>query len=237
MLFDHFHPPLKDTRPWTGFHGMWASNLAAAISRKLPEGWFAAPTVHWDIEIDVATFEHEAAAQWPAAQSQVVIPEPTKTIQFALATDVVEVQVFRDMGELTLVGAVEFVSPANKDRADSRQAFVARCDAYLRQAVGLVVVDIVTTRKANLHAELLHRFDESDESNDEPSDLYVACYRAFPAADGPALSMWYHPLELGAALPPALLFLKEGPIVELPLEATYEQTCRDLKITDIQRRS
>ena len=57
MLLDHFHSPLKDIRPWTGFHGMWAGKVASAINRRLPEGWFAAPTVHWDIEIDVAAFE------------------------------------------------------------------------------------------------------------------------------------------------------------------------------------
>lgn len=228
MLHDHFHSPLKDLRPWTGFHGMWASNLAAAISHMLPEGWFAAPTVHWDIEIDVATFEQDGATtEVASAENTLTIPQPTKTIRFTFATDLVEVQVFRDVGELTLVGAVEFVSPSNKDRAETRQAFVAKCDAYLRDAVGLVIVDIVTSRKANLHAELLRRFDEPAE---EDSDLYVACYRPFPSDDGPALSMWYRELQLGAALPPALLFLKQGPVVELPLAETYEQTCRDLKL-------
>lgn len=223
MLRDHFHSPLKDLRPWTGFHGMWASNLAAAISRKLPEGWFAAPTVHWDIEIDVAAFEQGASAgTFTGGDGTLVIPEPTKTIEFALATDVVEVQVFRDLGELTLVGAVEFVSPANKDREESRQAFVTKCDAYLRQAVGLAIVDIVTTRKASLHAELMQRFDETTENE---SPLYATGYRPFPTASGQALSIWYHALEIGSAIPPVLLFLKEGPIVELPLEETYEQTC------------
>jgi hypothetical protein len=229
MLLDHFHSPLKDTRPWTGFHSMWATKLATAISRKLPDGWFAAPTVHWGIEVDVAAFEHAQVARGTAGAfpNPVTIPEPTKTISFSLATDVVEVQVFRDLGELTLVGAVEFVSPSNKDRPDSRKAFIAKCDAYLRDSVGLVIMDIVTTRHANLHSDLLARFGEPV---DEESHLYVAAYRPFPGETGPALSIWYRALQVGAELPPMLLFLKEGPIVELPFAQTYYETCLDLKI-------
>ncbi len=228
MLLDHFHSPLRDTRPWTGFHGLWAGKLASAISRRLPDGWFAAPTVHWDIEIDVAAFEHGGSLQAAEGGSQpLVIPEPTKTIAFAFTTDVVEVQVFRDLGELTLVGAIEFISPANKDRPENREAFVAKCDALLRDGVGLVIVDIVTSRRANLHSDLMERLGESA---DEADDLYLAAYRPLTGESGPALSLWYRPLRLGAELPPTLLFLKEGPIVEVPLAETYRETCLDLKI-------
>jgi hypothetical protein len=125
------------------------------------------------------------------------------------------------------VGAVEFVSPSNKDRAETREALVAKCDAYLRDAIGLVVIDIVTNRRANLHNDLLTRFGETPG---ESSNLYAAAYRPFPSNDGPALSIWYRELEVGKELPPMLLFLKEGPIVELPLDETYRETCLDLKI-------
>ena len=179
MLNDHFHSPLKDRRPWTGFHSMWATKLAVAISRRLPDGWFAAPTVHWDIEVDVATFEQSEAEKEKALLSaaSVTIPEPTKTIDFSFTTDVIEIQVYREFGELTLVGAVEFVSPANKDRPENREAFVAKCDAYLREAVGLVVVDVVTSRHANLHNDLMQRFGGPAE---EEAHLYVSAYRPFP---------------------------------------------------------
>jgi hypothetical protein len=228
MLLDHFHSPLKDSRPWTGFHSMWASKLATAISHSLPEGWFAAPTVHWDIEVDVATFEHDRGLQVASRAIQpALIPEPTRTINFAFTTDVVEVQVFRDIGELTLVGAVEFVSPANKDREESREAFTSKCDALLRDAIGLVIVDIVSNRHANLHADLMHRFGESSDGD---AIMYLAGYRPFPGKSGPALSIWYRALELGKDLPSMLLFLKNGPIVELPLAETYRDTCQDLKI-------
>ena len=54
---------------------------------------------------------------------------------------------------------IELVSPRNKDRAEAREAFAAKCAAYLQLGVGLLVIDIVTNRHANLHntlASLLH---------------------------------------------------------------------------------
>ena len=42
--------------------------------------------------------------------------------------------------------------------------------------------------------------------------------------------MWYRPLRLGAEIPAAFLFLKDGPLLEVPLEETYRDTCSDLKI-------
>ena len=32
-----------------------------------------------------------------------------------------------------------------------------KCASYLQQAIGLIVVDLVTNRKADLHAELIQR--------------------------------------------------------------------------------
>ena len=57
----------------------------------------------------------------------------------------------------TLVGAVELVSPSNKDRPASREALVSKCAGYIRSGVGLVVVDVVTDRPADLHRDLLQR--------------------------------------------------------------------------------
>lgn len=228
-LLDHFHAPLRDIRPWTGFHSMWATKLAVALSRTLPDGWFAAPTVHWDIEVDVAAFEesYRSAAHGQISAVPIEIPAPTKTIDFTFTTDVVEVQVFRDFGELTLAGAVELISPANKDRPENRDAFVAKCDTLLRSSVGLVLVDIVTSRQANLHRDLMAHFHEPVDEN---AYLYLSSYRPLPGRAGPTLSVWYRPLSLGVPIPPQLLFLKNGPVVELPLEQTYAETCEDLKI-------
>ncbi len=230
MLLDHFHPPLRSLRPWTGFHSRWCGNLATALNQVLPEGWVASPNVHWDIEVEVATFEQSrtpamtatSGTAWPEP-----LPAPERTIDFSRTTDVVETLIYRDLDELTLAGAVEFVSPANKASPENREAFLAKCNACLMDGVGLVLVDIVTNRTANLHNELLQRFGEPADGD---AALYAAAYRPFRREISPALSLWYRPLQLGDELPSMVMCLKEGPVLELPLEATYRQTCDDLRI-------
>ena len=69
--------------------------------------------------------------------------------------DDIEVQVFATVTGATLVGAIELVSPGNKDRPETRRAFAAKCVSYLTRGIGLIVVDIVTNRLANLHNEVI----------------------------------------------------------------------------------
>ena len=71
------------------------------------------------------------------------------------ATDDVRVDVYADDGDPRLAAAVELVSPRNKDRHRAREAFAGKCAEYLRRGCGLVVVDAVTTRRADLRADLL----------------------------------------------------------------------------------
>jgi hypothetical protein len=44
------------------------------------------------------------------------------------------------------------------------------------------------------------------------------------------LEAWHHPLQLGQPLATLPLWLAEDFAVPLELEASYEQTCRDLRI-------
>ena len=125
-LMDHFHPPFSERRQWHAFHHAWATFLAADLNRQLPAGYFAEPNVEFGVEIDVATFEDDeggTAALW-------VPPAPTQTVRFSLVTDVVEVQIFNREAGPVLAGAIELVSPANKDRTAHRDAFVSKCAAH-----------------------------------------------------------------------------------------------------------
>ena len=53
-------------------------------------------------------------------------------------------------GGRTLVAVIELVSPANKDRPAKRRLFAAKCATYLSRGIGLIVLDVVTSRQANL---------------------------------------------------------------------------------------
>lgn len=230
MLLDHFHAPIGNLRHWSGFHGAWATKLAVDLNEHLPDGWYAEPTVQWAIEVDVAAFEESEAlvgtlATGPSAGTWEPAA-PAKTIDFSLTTDVVEVKVYRDFTDFPLVGVIELVSPANKDRPETREAFVSKCDTYLRDGIGLVMVDIVTKHNANLHALLMDRLDDP-EPRDEP--LYASAYHPVKRNGETKLEIWYEPLAVGQELLSMPLFLKNGPRACVNLADTYRQTLRDLR--------
>jgi hypothetical protein len=89
------------------------------------------------------------------------------------------------------------------------------------------MVDIVTTRRANLHSDLVQRLGEAGPQG---SQTYAAAYRALRRNGDCTISISYRPLEVGAPIPDMLMFLKGGPVVEVPLAATYEEACDDLRI-------
>lgn len=225
-LQDHFRPPLSLRRHWHAFHNAWATYIASDLNQRLPEGYFAEPNVQFGIEIDVATFEEAGAGQVSGGWSA---PAPTLTVPISIITDTVEVLVFgRDAGPV-LAGAIELVSPANKDRPSHRDAFVAKCVAYLQTGVGLVVVDIVTDRRANLHDELLARLDTPDALPWD-AELYAVAYRPVKREDQTHLDIWQESLYLGSVLPTLPLWLPGSFSFPVDLGGTYDRTCREQRI-------
>ena len=225
-LLDHFRPPLSQRRHWHSFHNSWSAQIAAHLNQQLPEGCFAEPNVQFGIEIDVASFDEAdittlGTSNWSA-------PAPTQTLPITIISDVAEVLIFTSEGGPTLVGAIELVSPANKDRAAHRDAFVSKCAAYLQQGIGLLIVDIVTDRHANLHEELLARL-HADSSQPVTSDLYAVAYRAIERDEQSSVDTWQRALSVGESLPKLPLWLRGSYCVPVDLDATYERTCRDLR--------
>lgn len=245
-LLDHFHPPLKGRRHWHSFHNGWAMSLAAALNKHLPEGYFAEPNVVFGIEIDVATLEDterkkrteplKRATTYGGASAVPQLawspPEPSGTVPFFPTTETVEVNIFNTVGDLTLIGAIELVSPANKDRQEHRSAFVSKCLTYLNQGVGLVIVDIVTERAANLHNELLSRLGDSSEPQ-LSANLYSTAYRVVKNDDQHLLNLWQEQLELGKPLPIMPLWLRGDICLPVELQPTYDRICQELKLGDV----
>ena len=243
-LYDHFHPPLSVRRHWHAFHNAWATYIASDLNRLLPKGYFAEPNVQFGIEIDVATFEESAQAasyDFPSEDTIVQLPlgtrirwtppAPVQSIPFPLVTDTVEVSIFNSEAGPTLAGAIELVSPANKDRAVHREAFAAKCETYLQQGVGLVVVDVVTGRRANLHNTLLARLAAPGAARLN-ADLYAVAYRVVERDGQPGLDIWHEALAVARPLPIMPLWLRGAFCLPVGLEATYERTCREQRITD-----
>lgn len=235
MLLDHFHPPLSEKRDWHGFHHAWATYLSADLNSRLPESWFAQPHVEFGVEIDVAALEEASGTQSLSIEdgtqnfSDWTPPAPALTISLPVVADVVEVQVFRQRDSRVLVGAIELLSPANKDRPETREAFTAKCEALLCDGVGLVVVDVVTSRHANLHEDLLNRLGTMiDDGVNEV--LYAASYHPLLRDDTSSVDIWHDELQVGQTLPTMPLFLKGGPCMPLDLQESYTRTCKEQKI-------
>ena len=237
-LQDHFIPPLSRTHPWRGFHSAWAAAIARHLNQGiLPEGYYAVPNVELDgpVEIDVATLQEGFAANGIADSGGLMPwtpPEPalTATLDFP-PLDLLEVQVLYDTDGPRLMAAVELVSPSNKDRASKRRAFTTKCVSYLDQGSSVVVVDTVTTRRTNFHAEILRLLEMDQEAVwESPTKLYAAAYRVAGPTGEKQLQVWTEPLALGRALPRLPLWLGTDFCVPLDLEVTYQATCSDLRI-------
>jgi hypothetical protein len=222
-LLDHFHPPLSERRQWHSFHHAWAAMLAFELNRQLPEGYFADPNVQYGIEIDVGAFE-EGSGMVPPTWTP---PAPTMTLPMTLVTDVVEVAVYNREAGPVLV-AIELVSPANKDRPETRDAFSCKCASYLQQAIGLIIVDVVTDRKAGLHGDVLRRLNQA--AAPPVCDLWAAAYRPWKIGEETNLQIWHHALAVGSALPVLPFWLKNGPCIKLDFEAIYMRTLQEQRM-------
>lgn len=234
LLLDHFRPPLSTRRHWHAFHNAWATYLASDLNSLLPEGYFAEPNVQFGIEIDVATFEENAVGSSPIAATVASAtevwspPAPSQTVPFMPVSERVEVLVYDSREGPTLAAAIELVSPANKDRAGHREAFVSKCEAYLHAGAGLVIVDVVTDRRGSLHEDLLLRVASS--APDASPDLYAAAYHSIEREGQAQLDIWHTPLRVGRELPTMPLWLRGGLCVPLHLADAYDRTCREQRL-------
>jgi hypothetical protein len=223
-LLDHFHPPLSERRHWHSFHNSWATYLSSQLNALLPPGYFAEANVQFGIEIDVATFEEPGAAGPPTGW----MPPPPTSYPFEMSGVVVEVGVFSRSGGPQLAGAVELVSPANKDRPVHREAFVSKCVTYLQAGVGLVIVDVVTERVADLHRELFVRLGLADPG--PGPELSGSAFRPVERGGLKVLDVWREPFAVGQVLPTLPLWLRGGLCLPVELEATYERTCIEQRV-------
>lgn len=242
-LLDHFRPPIWKKRSWEGFHGMWPATMVQELNKLLPDDYSAEPRVHLGsyFEIDVCAYEEDDASRafvtvvdksGGVATAAWAPPEPTLTFEADLTDQYeYEVLVYDEREGRELVAAVEIVSPANKDRPKNRQAFVAKCAALLQKRICVSIVDLVTTRNFNLYGELLELMEASDPAfQAKPTATYAATCRGRKVRERPLLETWAYPLAVGQPLPALPIWLDEDLAVKLDLEASYEETCRALRI-------
>lgn len=235
-LLDHFHAPIHPIHDWESFHTRWAVALSDTFNRLLPPRYLAEVQIHIgrNIEADVAEFELSPSIyveEGNGSEGGVAVavqpwapPVATQTVDIVFPDDI-EVQVFDLRGGKRLVGAIELVSPRNKDRGEACRAFAAKCVAYLQKGIGLIVVDIVTSRRGNFHHQVLDLLGQAEGSVlPAETPLYASAYRPAHRGGKNQLDLWPVALAVGQPLPLLPLGLRGAFFVPVDLETTYTET-------------
>jgi hypothetical protein len=217
--------------------------MVRVLVDQLPDGYVAEPRVHLGsfFEIDVSTYENGRNEPPPArkhdtnggvATAAYAPPAPSFAVDAEIPEQYeYEVLVYDVAHDRKLVAAVEIVSPANKDRPESRQVFVAKCAGLLRKGVCVSIVDLVTIRHSNLYCDLLSLIGCSDPAfnTDAPPTYAVTCRKRMVERKS-RLEFWSHALTVGQPVPALPIWLTETDVVWLDLETSYEESCRVLRI-------
>ena len=238
-LLDHFHLPLHGPRRWEGFHHAWATTIAQQLNQDvLPDDYYAEPeiTIGPAMEIDVATLRTSGPPDSGVATATATWVPPRPKIAAKVdftRLDGYEIRVYRDLGGAELRAAIELISPANKDRPLSRQTFAAKCAGHLKHGISVIIVDIVTSRSANLHEELFATLEVKSRGTIWASDtgLYAVAYRPVTTRKAPRVEVWPEALTLGRALPVLPLWLTLDQYVPVRFEDSYLTACRSLRIS------
>ena len=243
-LRDHFRPPLADRRSWEGFHGGWPTMIviglepetAAALRRRAagPPG-----LVHRDRRGDLrggrAGFPGgrrggtTAAGSRPRSGRRRGRRWPSRpTCRTWTSTRCASTTPGRAAGSWppsrssarpTRTGPSTAAPSSPSAPPCSRTASASRSSTWSRPAT------------SNLYGDLLDLLGQADPSlAEEPSPLYAVACRWARRGDAWLLETWTHPLALGRPLPTLPLWLAEDLAVPLELEASYEETCRILRI-------
>ncbi len=214
--------------------------LVGRVRQLLPPGYIAEPRARMGqyFELDIGAFEQSSpppavnSTNGGAATMAQTIAEPTVSADIDIVDQhEYEVLIYDVQREKTLVAAVEFVSPGNKDRAEHRLAFVAKCSALLQRKISVAIVDVVTDRGGNLYVELLSELGLADSTfGVDPPSLYAVSCRTRSNNHRNRFDAWAYRVLLGQALPALQLWYTPEQAVTLDLEGSYEDTCQLLGI-------
>jgi hypothetical protein len=235
-LLDHFHDPVLGELPWDTLHSSWASDIARSLNlRWLMPPFRALEDTHVGPSgaVDIGTFEVERTGRAPTNGPAVATLRQTWTAPAALYSeplvfpDTFEVRVYSGRAGWDLVGAVELVSPSNKDRPAERSAFISKCASYLHAGVSVVLIDVVTRHHLNLHNELMELIGIQGAARfADDIHLYASAYRPVQRGDRSEFDIWREVCQVGAPLPTMPLRLTGDLFVPIEFEATYQETCR-----------
>jgi hypothetical protein len=235
-LLDHFKPPLVGRPDWPALHTDWIGQMAADLNLKwLPPHYRAEVECHYGPELvyDVGVIREPGAVYTATLEDRPAVPDlplPDASCPFQ-ALPYARVLVRNAGGEL--VGVIELISERNKDRPEARDGFAAKIQSYLQAEISLVVVDVITFNRPNLHNHWCDRFnvEEAPRFQENAARLYAVAYHPWRDMGSVRLDFWMRPLTVGEELPTIPLFIRSDLAAPIELEVTYTETCRRLRVT------
>ena len=240
-LRDHFRSPVNDTHSWDEVHGQWPGEIVRHLTTILPAGFRAAPKVHLGspFEVDVSTYDLDSrdpdtdADSGDAGTGYVdrLVTHPHRRSGPVGTGRVRGAHLRRGEG------------PATGRRHRNRQPVEQRPSGHPRAVRRQGGVPAATGRLRFAGRSGERSAGEPLRPPAEPARprrsragtttpyLYAVTLRSRkPPKRRQLLDAWFYPMIVGQPLPTLPIWLTPDLRVMLPLETSYEETCRILGI-------
>ena len=243
-LRDHTEVPYSLPGNMQALHSRWPTKAMDYLNELLPMRYRMLPTSHLGrfYELDIATVNRlsqdtDESGIGSSATSRgtalLSMPQPTLTLEYSEPKfPVYEVKVM-EIATQRIVAVIEFASPGNKDRAETRAEFAAKCAHFYKNRVCVSIIDVAIEHKFNLYSDTLDLLGHEDPAfSGKRVPQYAATIIARENDDSwvHRIETWAYPLTSGQSLPKIPIILSDTESVMLDLEITYEQSMRSLRM-------
>jgi hypothetical protein len=217
------------------FHNAWITELRNALNGGLlPPDYYALGEQHAGrLVTDVLTLHasrpNGEPSPLPPSEGGLALAEAPPKVRWQLTGIETYRQrrrtlAIRHVSGHRLIALVEIVSPANKDRLESVEEFVAKTVEALDLGIHVLLLDLLPPGRHDprgLHGAVWNQFDEGPYDLPLAEPLTVASYAA-----GPPVKAYLEHFPIGGILPDMPLFLRSDRYIPAPLEATYQAAYR-----------
>lgn len=217
------------------FHNSWITHLGDALNGGLlPPDYYALGEQHaghfmTDILTLHASRPNGEPPALPSSGGVLTLAEaPPQVRRHLTATETYRqlrrTLAIRHISGHRLIALVEIVSPANKDRLESVEVFVAKTVEALDLGVHVLLIDLLPPGRHDprgLHGAVWNQFDEGPYDLPVAEPLTLAAYAA-----GTPVKAYLEHLAVGNPLPDMPLFLVSDRYIPVPLEVTYQTAYR-----------
>jgi len=218
------------TKPWFGFNLGWVCQMLELLNlHVLSQDYCASLDVFAPWEM---LSEFEAVPDHTVSQ---VVPDRGFPPLPALSASAVFVDpgcndlTVRYEGTNRLAAAVLITHPEYTLTEIGRKAFAVKCARWLQRGTNLVVIN--ASVPADLHGELTALLGcASAMPWESETGLFAVCYRVAKEKLRHRFDAWPFALKAGEPLPTVPLWLEADLAVPLNLEATFNCTCKSLRI-------